>query len=81
MWVEFDILLEDRDGFGEGSRPAIEHLLEAIAEREAAEDVFVDLSSLFVAEAVVVGREVVSCISALAVKWWREARYNYCLPV
>jgi hypothetical protein len=41
-------------------------LLESIAEGDAVEDLFVELSSLFVAEAVVVGREVVGCISALA---------------
>lgn len=63
MRVELYVLLEDGDGFGEGGRPTVEHLLEAIAEGETVEDLVVELSALFVAETVVVSCEVVSYVS------------------
>lgn len=47
-------------------------MLESIAEGDAVEDLVVELSSLFVAEAVVVGCEVVGCISALAMTRGRD---------
>lgn len=54
--VEFDVLAEDGDGFGEAEAPAVDHGLEAVAEGGfAGEHVEVALAAFGVAEAVVVG--------------------------
>ena len=78
MWVELYVLLEDGNGFGEGGCPTVEHLLEAIAEGEAIECLFVALSSLLGAEAIFIGHEIIGCVTGSVVSWYKGTNSTYC---
>ena len=63
MRVQFDVLLHDGDRVGDRDGPAVEHLLEAVSERVGpVQHVEVALAARGVAEAVVVGYEVIGYV-------------------